>query len=410
MERVSEKIKVVIVDDVVQTRTDIKRLLYFEEDMEVVGEAGDGREAMEVVEKTSPDVVLMDINMPVLDGIAATEALTVAHPRVSVIIISIQGEQEYLKKAMAAGAREYLVKPLSSEEMASTIRQVYQLSRRRNELLGWQSSGADEGKASSPESKFQLISIFSGKGGSGKTTIASNLALALARKKLKVALVDLDLQFGDVSVFFNLNETRSISDLVQEEKNIQEVLDNYLIHHVSGVYILPAPLWPQESEKVKAEHVESIIGALRENFDHIILDTSSSFSDINLLALEQSDLILLPVRREIASIKNAKAALDILKTLNLEEKTRVILNQAGLDLGIDLEDLERGLDCRLAHIVANDEKTIVSSINRGVPFVLESPGTEVARDLIALGEKILAGFENKKVPARNKPLVKLFSF
>lgn len=126
-----EKIKLIVVDDIAQTRKDIVRLLYFEDDMVVVGEAVDGMDALKKMGELQPDVVLMDINMPQMDGIAATERACHLYPNVAVVIISIQGESEYLKKAMVAGARDYLVKPLGSDEMANTIRSVYKQQRMR---------------------------------------------------------------------------------------------------------------------------------------------------------------------------------------------------------------------------------------------------------------------------------------
>lgn len=406
-----EKIRVIVVDDVEQTRTDIKRLLYFEEDLEVVGEAANGREALEVIKKTKPDVVLMDINMPVMDGIAATEAATVAYPSLAVIIISIQGEQEYLRKAMAAGAREYLVKPLSSEEMSGAIRQVYRLSRRRRgSKTPEEASGTGE-STPQPESRYKTISFFCGKGGIGKTTLASNLAVALSRKKKKVALLDLDLQFGDVSVLFNLNENRNISDMVQEEGEItQELLDNYLIRHISGVHILAAPLWPQEAEKIQLQHVDKILKMLQASFDYVIVDTPSSFQEIPLFALEQSDLILLPVRRDIATIKNVKVGLDILCSLELGDKIRVVLNQSNLDLGIEVADLEKALGYEISHSLVSDEKTVVSSVNKGIPFMMEHSQSEIGRDLDRLAEKIMRGFNYRTHNTKKTALGRLFSF
>ncbi|MCL4440412.1 MAG: response regulator transcription factor, partial [Firmicutes bacterium] len=124
-------ITVLIADDIPGTREDIKRLLYFEDDIKIVGEAGDGDEAVKLSESLKPDVILMDVNMPRMDGIKASELITVKNPESAIVIVSIQGEQEYLRKAMAAGARDYLVKPFSSGELAETIRKVSDYSRRR---------------------------------------------------------------------------------------------------------------------------------------------------------------------------------------------------------------------------------------------------------------------------------------
>jgi len=409
-----EAIRVLIADDIVQTRTDIRRLLYFEEDVEVVGEAGTGREALDLIGETRPDIILMDINMPVMDGITATEEVSFNHPEVSVIIISIQGEQEYLKKAMAAGARDYLVKPLSSEEMANTIRQVYRLNRRRNQGISSPSSPSsqvvEQGPAL-PDNQYKTVTLFSGKGGTGKTTLAANLAVVLARKKMKVALVDLDLQFGDISLLFNVNDTRNICDLAEEEEINRESLDSCLIHHISGVYILAASPWPQEAEKLSVEQVKATLKTLQESFDCVIIDTAATFNEINLMVLEESDLIMLPARKDIAAIKNIKAVLDILQSLNLENKVQVVLNQANLDLGIELKELEQALERTMAHSITGDEKAVVTSINKGVPFVTEYASAEITKNMVELGDKMLHGFKEKSPDMVKKhALAKLFSF
>lgn len=128
-------ISVLVADDIATTREDIKRLLYFEEDIKVVGEVADGEEAISLTNELKPDVVLMDINMPRIDGIGATEQISESVPQTAIIIISIQGEQEYLRKAMSAGAREYLVKPFSANDLANAIRRVSESQRRRNIYL-----------------------------------------------------------------------------------------------------------------------------------------------------------------------------------------------------------------------------------------------------------------------------------
>ena len=120
-----------IVDDTPETRKNLRKLLEFEDDMEVVGEAGNGQEAIELATQIRPDVVLMDVNMPVMDGIQATERMSLNLPQVAIIILSVQGEQEYLRKAMSAGAREYLTKPPGSEELIQTIRRVYEIEKKR---------------------------------------------------------------------------------------------------------------------------------------------------------------------------------------------------------------------------------------------------------------------------------------
>jgi len=105
------KIKVLIVDDIAETRENVRKLLQFESDIEVVGAARTGREAIQMSQELLPDVVLMDINMPDMDGITATETIRQKTPHVQVVILSVQGDQNYMRRAMLVGARDFLTKP-----------------------------------------------------------------------------------------------------------------------------------------------------------------------------------------------------------------------------------------------------------------------------------------------------------
>src|SRR5512133_90843 len=125
---VGDKIRVVIVDDVSETRENVRKLLQFESDVEVVGIARTGKEAIQVSQELNPDVVLMDINMPDMDGIAATEAIRAKQPGVQVVILSVQSDQNYMRKAMLVGARDFLTKPPMGDELISAIRRAGEMA------------------------------------------------------------------------------------------------------------------------------------------------------------------------------------------------------------------------------------------------------------------------------------------
>src|SRR6476620_4974863 len=130
-----DQIRVLIVDDIPETRDPLTKLLGFEADMTVVGAASSGREAIALATSLQPDVVLMDINMPDMDGITATEQLSSSAPSAAVVMMSVQGEADYLRRSMLAGARELLVKPFSSDELTASIRQVNARERDKQSRL-----------------------------------------------------------------------------------------------------------------------------------------------------------------------------------------------------------------------------------------------------------------------------------
>ena len=117
-------IKVLLVDDQTLIRQGIRLLLEIEPDIQVVGQAADGRAALEQVEVLHPDVVLMDVRMPEMDGIAATRLLNASHPEVKVIILTTFEDDETVFEGLKAGASGYLLKDISSEEMAQAVRKV----------------------------------------------------------------------------------------------------------------------------------------------------------------------------------------------------------------------------------------------------------------------------------------------
>lgn len=126
----TDKIRVLIVDDIPDTRENIRKLLQFERDFEVVGAARTGKEGIDLTKETKPDVILMDINMPDMDGITATENIRRDFPHTQIIILSVQGDPNYMRRAMLAGARDFLTKPPSVDEMISAIRRGQNISGR----------------------------------------------------------------------------------------------------------------------------------------------------------------------------------------------------------------------------------------------------------------------------------------
>src|SRR5690242_11261271 len=220
----ADQIRVLIVDDIPETRDHLTKLLGFESDIEVVGAAASGTEALTLATRLTPDVVLMDINMPDMDGIATTERLSSQVPTASVVMMSVQGEADYLRRSMLAGAREFLVKPFSSDELTASIRQVYTREREKLSrmaavpMTGGVPTGASSNGTEDAGHDGQVIAIFSPKGGVGRTTVAVNLAVAAATDLGRsVVLVDGSFQFGDVGVLLNLNPRgKSIADLIPE--------------------------------------------------------------------------------------------------------------------------------------------------------------------------------------------------
>lgn len=393
-------IKILIADDVTETRENIKRLLYFEKDMMIVGEAADGEEAIRQTEKLNPDILLMDINMPEMDGITATEKISLRYPKTAIIIMSVQGEQEYLKKAMVAGAREYMVKPFSTDELVNTIRNVYDFEQKRRIQLSEPSVVRDL------QRDPQIIAVFSTKGGVGKSTVATNLAVSLAQEtRKKVVIMDLDLQFGDVAVMLNVTPKRTITELIQDIGQMdRDLLEGYLITHPTGVKVLPCPTRPEYAELITGSHVEKIIGILKQSYDYIVIDTPPYFHETVLAALDLCHQILLLVALDLPTIKNVKLGLEVLDSLHLKGKARLILNRSSHDIGIKCEDMEESLGLKVVAHIPSDGRTVITSVNKGNPFVVTDPNTKITESVRELARMVMLG--EPKSRSSSKPAEK----
>ncbi len=385
-----EKIRVMIVDDIVDTRDQLEKLLFFEKDIEVIAKASNGREAVALAKQQRPDVILMDINMPDMDGITATEAIMTQDPTVQVIIMSVQGETDYLRRAMLAGAREFLTKPISADDLYKSIRHVYKLGTTRpRPVVG----GAGPGVAVAGEggAEGQIIAVFSPKGGVGTSVVAANLAVAIRQlTSKKVALVDANVLFGDLSVILNLRSDKTIIDLAQRVDELdRDLINDVLTTHTSQVKVLLAPPDPQRGELVSSDHIRAILEALKQEFDFVIVDTPASFQDRSLAALDMATRIVTLLTLEMHCIRNIKLFLEVADLLEYpHEKVMLVLNKASNRTGIRAEDVEKNIQRKIQLQIGDAGQEMTFSINQGVPLVIGKPTHQVARDLGVLAREL----------------------
>jgi pilus assembly protein CpaE len=386
-------IRLLIVDDIASTRENLQKLLSFEDDIEVIGTAGDGKQGVEEAHRLKPDIVLTDVNMPLMDGIQLTEQLTQDLPSCPVIIMSVQGERDYLRRAMQAGAREFLIKPFSHDELVAAIRRVYALEQKKGTFLQKAVEPAAPAAPATPvrTGPADVFVVFSGKGGTGKTVVAANLAVALAQEtNARVALVDLDLQFGDVGVMLELDHSRSITDLISPDGIDAESLDDVLATGPSGIRVLLAPISPELADLVTPDHVRLTIDELRKTFDYVIVDTSVHLAEASLQVIEMAQKILVVTALTIPAIKDAKLTLKVLESLNVEpDNVLLIVNRVDGYSDFNREAIEANLRASVAVQVPHDPRVVGEAVNRGAPFVETQPEAEVSKAIRELVSKIV---------------------
>ena len=400
----ADRIRVLIVDDIPETRDHLAKLLGFEPDIEVIGAAASGADAIEQATHLLPDVILMDINMPDMDGIAATERLSSQVPTAAVVMMSVQGEADYLRRSMLAGAREFLVKPFSSDELTASIRQVYS---REKEKAGRAIAVAQASRAQDPTEEGQVVAVFSPKGGVGRTTIAVNLAVAAASELgKKVTLVDASFQFGDVAVLLNLNpKDKSMAELVPQldEGHDPDSVEAFTQTHSSGIHVLLAPPSPEMAELITPAGVKHVLEILRQHSELVVVDCAAWFNDTLLGILDLADVVLTVLTLEITSIKNTRLFLEVAEQLGYSHKIRLVLNRADTTLGIRVADVEHSIGRKVDHTIVSDGRAVVYALNRGVPFVLSNRESQVSQDVFRLAASIVGSRESREVDDRKVP-------
>lgn len=407
-----EKIRVLIVDDVAETREQLRKLLSFDADIQVVAMVGSGEEAIKVVAEARPDVVLMDINLPGIDGITATGKLLEVMPATQVVMLSVQGESDYMRRAMMAGARDYLTKPPSADELLDAIHRMAKLKLARgSDVLTPAGGSAVGGTGRGPQARRgKIITVFSPKGGVGCTTTAVNLAIALQSvvgPETKVALADLSLQFGDVAVFLKLQPTRTIADLASRANELDtELLATVMVPHPSGIKVLAAPPSPEEAASLLASEaadeaggnrlVKSILEFTRREFDYLIVDTAHAVDDVLLVLLDLSDMVLLLLRPVIPEIRGARMFLELLQKMNYAmDKVGLVINSVdNKRMGIQPEAIERAMMPALVRIPL-DERIALRAANYGVPFVVQEPRSLLSQAVIKLAEVVEKRFADE---------------
>lgn len=383
-------IRVIVVDDVSSTLEDVTRLISFDREIEVIGTARNGFEALELARALRPDIVLMDVNMPEMDGVQAAGAISSELPGVAVVMMSVQSEADYLRSAMSAGARDYLVKPFSPDDAVATIKRAHRLEADRSHLVS-QTSGGPKGR---------VVAVFSGKGGVGKTTVSVNLAASLAGAGQSVTLVDLDLQFGDVAMMLDMVPRRSIVDVSMvgdavDFSTLTSCLDSYHGARMKKpIRTLAAPSRPEQAEYVKPVHVEACLRLLRELSPVTVVDTCHTLDDVTLSVLDQADDIVMITTPELPTIKNVRLSLDLMSGLGYRtEGIHLVVNRADSDGSISIKEVEKAVGMRVCATIPRDERLAITAANRGVPFVISNPRAEISLAMGRLASYLIPGQE-----------------
>jgi pilus assembly protein CpaE len=311
-------------------------------------------------------------------GAALADTLRLTRPATSVILIRRRVDTSVLAEALRSGMRE-VVEERDLTGLGSAVskaRQVWEALR----------GPSPEGE----ETRGTLITVFSPKGGVGKTTVAVNLAVALADKGArKVCLVDLDLTFGDVAITLQLFPARTIADAAQMQGGLDfSTLETLLTPHPEGLSALVAPVQPDAQSTIPAALIGRVLSLLKANFEFVVVDASPTFDEYVLQAFDETDEMLLVTTLDVPTLKNVKIAVETLDLLNFPAgKRRLVLNRADDKVGLTPDKVEDTLGMKIDRSIPTSPQ-VANATNSGEPIVSAQPKHPVSVAIKSLARDI----------------------
>jgi pilus assembly protein CpaE len=350
-------------------------------DVELVGTAADPGKAGAKLAESAAQVVLHGtsatdhVPTPEIEAIRAVTAAPI-------ILITSASANSVLSEALAAGIFDVVLLPQLTDGIVFTIKKAHALAAGR--------AGNGPGKAS-VAMEGKVVTLFSPKGGAGKTTLACNLAIAFARRHdRRTLLLDLDLQFGDAAIMMGLEPDKTIYDLVMARRELDsDALAGYVTAHQSGVHVLPAPLRPEDAELVTEERLGHLFTVAKESYDVVVVDTPPFFHGPVLSTLDRTDQLVLVGTLDVPTIKNIKLTLQTLDLLHYpKERRRLLLNRTGSKVGLNPKEVERALDMPVSFQIES-EREVPMSVNRGVPLALANPRASIVKSLTEVADALV---------------------
>jgi pilus assembly protein CpaE len=319
-----------------------------------------------------------------------------------VVVLSNGSDPGFVQQAFAAGADDLVVLQPGPA--------VPEQNRREVEFSILKAVARSAGTGDRAPDAGTLICIFGSKGGVGKTMTSTNLAVAIAQRGRRTALVDLDLQFGDVMLALGLNPERTIFDLAVSGGSLDsDKLDDFLLRHPSGLRVLAAPTRPDQAVNIEASFVADIYSLLREEYEFVVVDTPPAFTPEVIATMDAATWVCMVGMVDALSLKNTRIGLDTIELMgHPSESVRLVLNRSGTHVGITEKDAITILGRTPDVFIPSDPK-ITRSVNEGIPIVLSQPRSDAARALQWLADQFvqspdMAPLKMDSKPGRNRSL------
>jgi pilus assembly protein CpaE len=334
-----------------------------------VARTGSAQMLASVLRLEQPDLVLLDLPAADEQTMEQVELALVHAPGTHLALVSPDRSVEFLMRAMRAGVREVLPAPMS----LATVQQAMDHAQ-GNQVI----------RSRQREVRGQVIALISAKGGAGTTFLATNLAYALSKQGKRVAVLDLNLYFGDAAIF--LGDKKVVSSVVDLARQTQRLdfalLDSSMLKMSDHLHLLAASESPENANEVSIEGVEKIIELARSHYDFVLLDVSSTLDQVAIKALDLADTICLTLQLNLPFIRAAKHMAAVFKGLGYARgKLSVIVNRYEGGDTIKLENVEKATMLKVGRTIPNSHIAVTASVNEGVPLLEMAPRDPVARAL-----------------------------
>ncbi len=331
----------------------------------------------DVVAQTHPDIGIVALDKDPDKALQLVEQLGQTSPNCSVLVVSGSTDGSLILRAMRAGAKEFLPKPVPIQDLIGALERI----RERR-------VGRGEAKARGST----VISICGATGGVGTTSLAVNLGCALATDpKNSVVLIDLDLSLGDADVFLDTIPDYTLVDVAQNVTRLDfTLLKRSLTKHSSGLFLLPRPVQLEDAKLITPEDLHRVFGLLKATFTHLVIDLSKSYSPLDMVALEMANDVLLVTQLDLPCLRNVvRLMMTFGEMEGLKDKIKIIVNRAGLENGeISVKKAQETIGREIFWQLPNEYRTMVEVRNNGVPLIEQAPKAPITQSIARLAETL----------------------
>jgi pilus assembly protein CpaE len=323
------------------------------------------------IQSANPEVVLLDI--PADNPSLALRAIEMLHeqlPQAALFAIGSMSQPQVIVNAMRAGACEFIERPTTTTELLEAFVRL----------------SASQRKHRVEESRGKIFSVVNAKGGSGSTTVAVNLALALQAAHGNTALVDL-AHLGHCALHLNVKPLFNVADAIRNLHRLDSsLLESFMTRHGAGLQLLAGPSTPVGTEPSNAEYAK-LFDMLVGQFRYVVIDLSARMDLTTKLVANLSQTVLMVAHADVASLWSAARVQQYLSENSSREKVLLVLNRFRKIPGFSETDAEAAAGVKVVAKIPNQYFAVSTAIDRGVPL-LQQTHTEIARAFTSLAARL----------------------